>query len=367
MTLKRGHDLPEKRRVAGPVPVVSSSGVTGSHNEAKAAPPGVVTGRYGTIGEVFYVDEPYWPLNTALYVIDFKGNDPRFIAYLLRNTLRNYKTEKAAVPGVDRNVLHTLKVRAAGANEQAAIASILSAYDDLIENNRRRIALLEEAARLLYREWFVHFRFPGHEHVKITDGLPEGWDRRTFDDVCEAIGGGTPKTSKPEYWNDGDIPWYTPTDITRNWCLALLDSATKITEAGLRGSSAKMLPAGTVLMTSRASIGFFGIIHAPSCTNQGFISIIPNDPLARMYLLHNLMHRVEEIRSHAGGATYKEISKGKIRALPVVIPEASLLREFEEQASTLHAQVRSLHTMNRKLAQARDLLLPRLMNGEIAV
>ena len=185
MTLKRGHDLPEKRRVAGPVPVVSSSGVTGSHNEAKAAPPGVVTGRYGTIGEVFYVDEPYWPLNTALYVIDFKGNDPRFIAYLLRNTLRNYKTEKAAVPGVDRNVLHTLKVRAAGANEQAAIASILSAYDDLIENNRRRISLLEEAARLLYREWFVHFRFPGHEHVKITDSLPEGWERRTFGQIAE--------------------------------------------------------------------------------------------------------------------------------------------------------------------------------------
>jgi type I restriction enzyme, S subunit len=106
MTLKRGHDLPESRRVEGPVPVVSSSGITGSHNEAKAEPPGVVTGRYGTIGAVFFVEEPYWPLNTALYVIDFKGNDPRFISYFLRNTLRNYQSEKAAVPGVDRNVLH---------------------------------------------------------------------------------------------------------------------------------------------------------------------------------------------------------------------------------------------------------------------
>ena len=104
ITLKRGHDLPEKKRVAGPVPVVSSSGITGCHDEAKVGPPGVVTGRYGTIGEVFFIEEPYWPLNTALYVIDFKGNDPRFVAYLLRNTLRNYKTEKAAVPGVNRNV-----------------------------------------------------------------------------------------------------------------------------------------------------------------------------------------------------------------------------------------------------------------------
>ncbi len=367
ITLKRGHDLPEKKRVVGSVPVVSSSGITGFHNEAKVAPPGVVTGRYGTIGEVFFIEESYWPLNTALYVIDFMDNDPRFVAYLLRNTLRNYKTEKAAVPGVDRNVLHTLKVRVPSANEQAVIVSILSAYDDLIENNRRRIALLEEAARLLYREWFVHFRFPGHEHLQIIDGLPEGCERWTFDAVCQAVGGGTPSTSKPEYWGDGDIPWYTPTDITRNSCLALLDSEKKITEAGLRGSSAKMLPTGTVLMTSRASVGFFGIIQEPSCTNQGFINILPNDMYARMYLLFNLMHRVEEIRSHAGGATYKEINKTKFKALNVVMPDPALLQEFEEQTSDLHAQVRTLHTMNQKLAQARDLLLPRLMNREVAV
>ena len=252
-------------------------------------------------------------------------------------------------------------------SQQERLAEVIGAYDDLIENNRRRIALLEQAARLLYREWFVHFRFPGHEHVKIIDGLPNQWHRRTFDDVCDAIGGGTPRTAKPEYWSDGDIPWYTPTDITQNSCLALLDSAKKITEAGLRGSSAKMLPAGTVLMTSGASVGYFGIIDMPSCTNQGFISIISNDPRARMYLLYNLIHRVEEIRSHAGGSTYKEISKGNFRALPVVIPDASSLREFEEQASILHTQVRGLHTMNQKLAEARDLLLPRLINGEIAV
>ena len=196
ITLKRGHDLPEKKRVVGSVPVVSSSGITGFHNEAKVAPPGVVTGRYGTIGEVFFIEESYWPLNTALYVIDFMDNDPRFVAYLLRNTLRNYKTEKAAVPGVNRNVLHTLKVRVPSANEQAVIVSILSAYDDLIENNRRRIALLEEAARLLYREWFVHFRFPGHEHVKITDGLPEGWGRHPVSDLADVFRGRSYRSSE---------------------------------------------------------------------------------------------------------------------------------------------------------------------------
>ena len=187
MKLQRGHDLPDRLRVDGSIPIVSSSGITGRHNVAKAQPPGVVTGRYGTIGEVFFVEEPYWPLNTALYVVDFKGNDPQFVAYLLRNTLKNYRSEKAAVPGVHRNVLHLLKVRSPDRNIQENIVSIVSAYDDLIENNRRRIALLEEAARLLYREWFVHFRFPGHEHVKIADGLPEDWKRRTLTELANDV------------------------------------------------------------------------------------------------------------------------------------------------------------------------------------
>ncbi len=157
---KRGHDLPSDLRVEGPIPVVSSSGITGYHNEAKAKAPGVVTGRYGTIGEVFFLDQDYWPLNTALYVVDFKGNNPRFTAYFLRSILSNYQSEKAAVPGVDRNVLHQLKVKVPDPTTQDAIVELLSSYDDLTENNRRRIALLEESARLLYQEWFVRLRFP---------------------------------------------------------------------------------------------------------------------------------------------------------------------------------------------------------------
>ena len=252
-------------------------------------------------------------------------------------------------------------------NTQERISKILTTFDALIENNRRRIVLLEKSSRIIYREWFVHLRFPGHDQIAIINGIPERWKWQTFGAVCQAVGGGTPSTSKPEYWSDGDIPWYTPTDITQNSCLALLDSDKKITEAGLRGSSAKMLPTGSVLMTSRASVGYFGVIEKPSCTNQGFISILPNDAHSRMYLLLNLIHRVEEIRSYAGGATYKEINKTKFRALEVLFPHLELLREFEQLISGLHAQVRTLHTMNQKLTQARDLLLPRLMSREIVV
>jgi type I restriction enzyme S subunit len=204
VTLKRRHDLPKDKRKEGTVPVVSSSGITGWHNEIKAEPPGVVTGRYGTIGEVFYLDQSYWHLNTALYAIDFHGNAPRFVAYFLRNQLKNYKSEKAAVPGVDRNVLHKIKVRCPDPEVQERTISTLSAYDDLIENNRRRIGLLEQAARLLYREWFVHFRFPGHETAKFVDGLPEGWVKRPLVDLTTKLGSGaTPRGGAGAYEEKG--------------------------------------------------------------------------------------------------------------------------------------------------------------------
>ena len=198
LTLKRGYDLPEHARLPGEIPVVSSSGVTGTHKEAKVYGPGVVTGRYGTLGEVFYIDEPFWPLNTALYVQDFKGNHRRFVSYFLKWVLNGTQSDKAAVPGVNRNDLHARKVQVPDdLSEQAAIASILSAYDDLIENNRRRIQLLEQAARLLYKEWFVHLRFPGHEHTRIIDGVLEGWEMRPIKEVVEGVYDGPHATPPP--------------------------------------------------------------------------------------------------------------------------------------------------------------------------
>jgi hypothetical protein len=165
---------------------------------------------------------------------------------------------------------------------QRHIADILSTYDDLIENNTRRMKLLEKAARLVYEEWFAQMQFPGREHTRIIAGVPEGWRHTNMNDVCDSIGGGTPSTKRAEYWG-GDITWLVPTDVTRNDCLFLIDSERKITEAGLRESSATRLPPETILMTSRASVGFFVLVDQSVCTNQGFINIVPNTPELRMY------------------------------------------------------------------------------------
>lgn len=367
VTLKRGYDLSSSLRVDGAVPVVSSSGVTGCHNTAKVKGPGVVTGRYGTLGEVFFIADDFWPLNTSLYVQDFKGNNPRFSAYFLKSVLKKTHSDKAAVPGVNRNDLHALTVRVTrDVGQQRAIVSILGAYDDLIENNRRRIRLLEQAARLLYEEWFVRYRFPGHEQVGTTGSVPEGWTRKRLSDVCDTIGGGTPSTKVPEYWG-GDVTWVVPSDVTRNDCLVLHDSERKITEKGLRESSARVVPKGTILMTSRASVGLFALMDRKVATNQGFINVVPHDERMRMYLLFNLMSRVEEIRGNAKGTTYPEISKGRFRMMDIVLPENALMEEFSGIVSDIIRQVWYLKRPTLQLAEARDLLLPRLMNGEVGV
>ena len=221
---------------------------------------GVVTGRSGILVLVQYTGIPYWPHNTALWVKDFKGNSPKFVYYKLQTMHLENFNGGASVPTLNRNALDTLPVSIPDHDTQHRIADILSAYDDLIENNRRRIGLLEYAARLLYKEWFVHLRFPGHEHVKIIEGIPEGWEKKLICDVCETIGGGTPSTKKPEYWENGDVTWVVPTDVTRNQYLSLIKTDRKLSQAGLRNSSARMVPQHTILMTSRASFVYFALM-----------------------------------------------------------------------------------------------------------
>ena len=290
------------------------------------------------------------------YFFLHKGRTGHLASLFTGSTIKHLPREKLAL----------VEVPVPPRSTQDQIASVLSAYDDLIESNRRRIQLLEQAARLLYKEWFVHLRFPGHEHTRIIDGVPDGWENKKIAEVCETIGGGTPSTKVSDYWG-GDITWVVPSDITNNNSLILLKSERKITEKGLRESSAKMVPAETILMTSRASVGFFALVDHEVCTNQGFISIVPYNDRSRMYLLFNLLSRVNEIRSNAKGTTYPEISKGRFREMDIIIPGKTLMNQFGEIAYDVIRQVRCLMRSNMNLTQARDLLLPKLMNGEVAV
>src|SRR5579885_1343317 len=330
VTLTRGHDLPESQRHDGDVPVISSSGITGRHNEPKAKGPGVITGRYGTLGEVFYVEEDYWPLNTALYVTDFKGNHTRFVAYFLRNVLRNYQSDKAAVPGVNRNVLHELKVVVPDVRSQKRIADILSAYDDLIENNRQRMTLLEEAARQLYREWFVRLRFPGHEHTRIIKGVPEGWERVPLGKHVTLNYG---KALKAEDRVDGP-------------CLVYGSS-------GIVGYNEKALTQGPGIVLGRK--GNVGTVYW--CVKDYW-------PIDTVYFIDSassnlwLYYALKHMHFISTDVAVPGLNRDFAYSRMLLVPEQRIVRNFLDAALPLRTQIDKLDEMNEKLRAARDLLLP---------
>ena len=305
------------------------------------------------------------------YIIESANEEElniRYLCYALNQQLRLLKTMSSGstTKFLTVRMLDNLDIPLFGINIQTQIVNILSAYDDLIENNQKQIKLLEEAAQRLYKEWFVDLRFPGHENTKIVDGVPEGW-RVAIADICDTVGGGTPSTKIQSYYEKGDILWVTPTDITRNFSLALLDTEKKITPEGLKNSSAKMLPAETILMTSRASVGFFGMCKYEVCTNQGFISCIPKRKNLQMYLLFNLKSRVEEIRQKAGGSTYLEISKTVFRELKIILPKDEVLAEYQKDVHDIFDEIYCRTEMIKSLVDMRNRLLPKLMSGEMEV
>ena len=304
------------------------------------------------------------------FIVDKKIVLPLFMKYVLKTQsyygfINNY-IGGSVQPGMNAKVFTKFNIPKLSLVTQQKIASILSSYDRLIENNTRRIRLLEQMAENLYKEWFVRFRFPEHENVEMVNGLPKGWKVKRISNVCKTIGGGTPSTTNSAYWG-GDIKWVTPSDITSKKSLALLKIAGRITEEGLKKSSAKLLPPYTILMTSRASIGFFGICPDNVCTNQGFISIIPNKDNVRMYLLYTFKARKEEIISNANGSTFLEISKGRFRKMKLLVPSEDILNMFEKRTMLNFREVLHLEMQNQLLTRQRDLLLPRLMSGKLEV
>ena len=306
------------------------------------------------------------------YIIESANEEElniRYLCYALNQQLRLLKTMSSGstTKFLTVRMLDNLDIPLPSINIQTEIVNILSAYDDLIENNQKQIKLLEEAAQRIYKEWFVDLRFPGYENTKIVDGVPEEWRVASIADICDTVGGGTPSTKIQSYYEKGDILWVTPTDITRNFSLALLDTEKKITPEGLKNSSANMLPAETILMTSRASVGFFGMCKYEVCTNQGFISCIPKRENLQMYLLFNLKSRIEEIRQKAGGSTYLEISKTVFRELKIILPKDEVLAEYQKNVHDIFDEIYCRTEMIKSLVDMRNRLLPKLMSGKVEV
>ena len=225
--------------------------------------------------------------------------------------------------------------------------------------------------RLIFRDWFLRFRFPGHDDADLLDSklgpIPRDWELSAIGDVINTVGGGTPSRKEPDYWTDPSITWFTPSDLTKAPAMFAFDSADQINDLGLAKSSAKIFPARTVMMTSRATIGEVAIATTDASTNQGIISCVPNERLSEFHLYFWLDANVNYFLTLAGGATFKELRKSTFRDLPIAVPPPALESRFNEVVGPMGALIENLLRQNAVLSEALDLLLPRLVSGELDV
>lgn len=312
-----------------------------------------------------------------------KGIDPRWFYSLLTTLDFNEISSGSALPYLTVKDLSRIAVSVPPLPEQRAIAATLGALDDKIELNRRMNETLEAMARALFRDWFVDFgptrsKMAGEAPTLAPDlwalfpdrlddeGKPEGWEISCIGDEVRVVGGSTPSTKAAEFWG-GTINWATPKDLSNLSAPVLVETSRKITGAGLAKISSGLLPVGTVLLSSRAPIGYLAIAEVPVAINQGFIGMICDKRLSNAFVWLWTLENKEAILSKANGSTFQEISKGNFRPLPVVVPDAAVLEAFDALSKPIYQCVAQNERESRTLAQTRDLLLPRLMSGELRV
>lgn len=247
---------------------------------------------------------------------------------------------------------------------QHRIADILSAYDDLIENNQKQIKLLKEAAQRLYKEWFVDLHFPGHENTKIVDGVPEGWSVYPFSSKVDIMSGGTPKTSIPDYYN-GKIPFYTPKDS--DGAFFAYKTQINITEGGLKNCNSRLYPPKTVIITARGTVGKTTILAVPMVMNQSCYALKMKENDAPYYLFFALNNEIKALQTMANGGVFNTIIGKTFDSINIQIPNDPLIYGFEKTVRPFMEQIKNKLQANSKLVEARDRLLPKLMSGEVKV
>ena len=372
-TFQRGFDITKKQQRPGPFPVISSSGPKSTHDEYRVNGPGVVIGRKGLLGGVYFEPGNFWPHDTTLWVKDFHGNDPRFVYYFLKTLHLEAYDVGAANPTLNRNHIHPLPVVAPDLRTQRTIAAVLSAYDDLIENNRRRIRILQEMAGALYREWFVEFRFPGHEESTVVESelglIPEGWRVLPMDAVCGRITDGAHKS--PASVDDG-LPMASVKNM-HDWGLHIEDcrriSPTDFDE--LARNHCRPL-AGDVLIAKDGSYlkHVFAVEEDMDVVLLSSIAILrPNDVIEPHYLVQYLKddHVRARLRGYVSGVAIQRIVLKDFRHFLIVVPDEGTLRRWSKTAERSTQLCWRLIDRNRVLTRTRDLLLPRLISGKFPV
>jgi len=296
--------------------------------------------------------------------LDKTRANPLFYYYYFKSPLSPVSTivSQCAQAGIRGSDLQELYVFIPPLTTQNRIADILTKYDELIENNQKQIELLEEAAQRLYKEWFVDYRFPGYEHVKVINGIPEKWKKEAFSRRVDVMSGGTPKTSNPEYYN-GNIPFYSPKDS--DGAFFAFDTETHISQNGLDNCNSKLYPAGTIIITARGTVGKTTILAKPMAMNQSCYALKSEKISSVYYLFFALNQEIAALKTMANGGVFDTIIVKTFDSINITIPTQAILDQFEYCISPIMEAIQNKMFEIFLLREARDRLLPKLMSGEI--
>ena len=321
---QRGYDITKAEQSPGDIPVISSSGTTSYHSELRAHGPGVVIGRKGSLGTIHYVDGPYWPHDTTLCSRNLNHNNPRFVYYFLHTIgLERYDVGNSN-PTLNRNHIHGLPIAIPDHRIQERIASILSTYDDLIENNKRRIRLLERAARLLYDEWFVHLRFPDHEHATISNGIPEGWEMKPLGELTDINRRNYRSGNLPDEVNYIDISSVNRGRITARNSMSSNDAP---------GRARRIATSGDVIWANvRPNLCAYALVLDPKendVLSTGFTVLSPHRiPFSYLYLFVTTDQFVSHLINHATGVGYPAVRAADFGRATTLLPSETVLKHF---------------------------------------
>ena len=381
LELQRGYDLPSSQMIDGNVLVAGSNGIIGTHNVARGNSPCITVGRSGSVGKVHFYEQPVWVHNTSLFVKNFKGNDPKYLFYFLRNLHLDeiFGKSSSVVPSLDRKVVHAMTTPFQDdIDKQKDISYSLSLLDQKIALNRAINRNLEALAKQLYDYWFVQFDFPNEEGkpYKSSGGkmiwseglkreIPDGWECHKIKDLATTYSGGTPLSSKKEYYENGDIPWINSGELNNSFITSTFNY---ISKCGLDNSSAKLYPSDTILVALYgATAGKVSLLTFEACSNQAVCGVIMNDPTMTNYTRFYLSSLFDYFVLLSTGSARDNISQDTIKNTWIVKPADRVLVSFNLLIKQTTKAVIVNQIENEKLTKQRDELLPLLMNGQVSV
>lgn len=384
--LQRGIDITRAEQRPGSVPVISSGGLSSYHDTAAAKGPGVILGRKGVVGSVWYSEKDYWPHDTTLYVKDFKGNDPRFVYYFFKwkAPALSRLDVGSANPTLNRNHVHPMQIEWPPLPDQKRIAEVLASLDDKIELNRKMNETLEQMARAIFKSWFIDFDpvhakrqgkkpfgmddattslFPDSFEQSELGEIPRGWKVSLLRDMVKIGRGASPRPIH-DYMN-GEVPWFKIADATATDGPFILSTKERVKRSGAE-KSVTVRP-GDLILSNSASLGIPKFVGVEGCIHDGWLWFVDYKVITPKFLYFKFSELAAHLEKIADGTVQKNLNTELIGKQTVVMPPPGLMTAFTNQSEAVFSLILANMRECETLAATRDLLLPRLLSGELTI